>query len=382
MGLVTRYFSTTGNGTEDGTSWDNRAPLISGGAWNTIITAFPFTAGSDSLECRVGPGTYNCPGLSSGPSGTFTAGEPTRNNSLFFVAYSAKDGGPLPVPNPNWSSAQPIWSTANMPLFDFGSNTQEQHHIHFYMMRLQSSNTGGVIGINGRFAVFTWCEIIGTGTNTNGIVAHGEATNCVIRVTSPDYREVFRPSGNGVYHNVRLEGNSSATGGDRNGFSANSNSAAFYVNCTSIDNPGYGFAHTSASVVSAIIRMYKCLAYNNGSDGLFTAEDANTVGYQHQIANCVIVNNGGYGVSYAQSPIIFSQNRLRNNTSGNYTTASLENGIYLVNDESTGSDEDEFVDHTNRDLRIKNTSSLWGKGYGPGDQEAAAGGGGTVVYFG
>lgn len=377
MGLVTRYFSTTGAGTEDGTSWANRAPLIVAGAWNTIISAFAFTAGADSLECRIGAGTYTCPGLSSG---TFTAGTPTRDKCLFFVGADSS-GNKLSVPNPGWSSAQPMWDTTNMPLFNFGNNTQNQSHIHFYMMRLEGSNTSGVIGSSGRTTVFTWCEIVGTGTNTGGIVAGGEATNCVIRCTSSNYATVFLPGTNAVCHNVRVEGNSAATGGNRDGFQNSGNGGAFYVNCTSINNPRYGFAHTSGAVVAGIVRMYKCLAYNNGSHGLFTAEDANTSGFQHQIANCVIVNNGGWGVSYAQSPIIFSRNRLRNNTSGNYTTASLEDGINLDNDESAGTDADEFVDHTNGDFRIKNTSSIWGQGYGPMDQPAASSSA-TVAYFG
>ncbi len=78
MATVTRYFSTAGAGTADGTSWANRAALFSGGAWSTVITGFNFT-GSDSLECRIGPGSYTI--TASLASGLF-ANAPTVSNPL------------------------------------------------------------------------------------------------------------------------------------------------------------------------------------------------------------------------------------------------------------------------------------------------------------
>lgn len=378
MGLVVRYFSTTGDGTEDGTSWANRAPLISSGVWNTIITAFPFTAGSDALECRVGPGTYSCPGLNTS---IFSAGTPVRTKPLYFTAvqFSAKTGAELLLPpNPNWSSAQPIWDTTGMPIFDFGSNRQNLAHVLFHMMRLHGSAAAGVIALSGRFpGGFTWCEILSTGTSTGGIVAGGEAANTVIRCTSANYADIFLPVGNTICHNVRVEGNSSAVGGARRGFRSSSNGGQFYTQCTSIDNAGDGYLH-DVNATSPVSRLYKCISYNNGTGFRTSNSTTLTTSLQQQISQCVIVNSSAYGVDLAQSPVIISDTRFRNNTSGNYTATSVGQGLVLTTDESAGSDADEFVDAAGKDFRIKNTSVLWGKGYGPADEPPNT----TVAYFG
>jgi hypothetical protein len=375
MAKVIRYFSVAGAGLADGTSVANAAALFTGGNWSNVIRNFAFTAGADSLECRIFPGTYTVSALSAA---TFTAGAPTRTKCLFFVGADSKSGEPLPVPNPTWSSAQPIWDTTNMPILDFGSNTQNTAHVHFYMMRLTGSNTAGTIGSTGRTAVFTWCEIVGTGTNTGGLVAGGEATNCVIRCTSANYADVFLTVGNGIVHNVRVEGNSSAVGGGRRGFRSSSNGGQFYTHCTSIDNVGEGYQHTVAAT-SPITRMFRCLSYNNGTGTDTVNATTLTSGFQQQISQCMIVNNSTYGIDYAQSPTIVTDSRFRNNTSGNYTTTSIDQGIFINNDESAGTDADEFVDAAGKDFRIKNTSTIWGKGYGPMDEPAA---GGTRAYFG
>lgn len=375
MGLVTRYFATAGAGTEDGTTWANRAPLIVSSAWNNIIRNFTFTAGSDSLECRVGSGTYTCPILEAA---TFTAGSPTRAKCLFFVGVSSKDGIILEPPNPNWSSAQPIWDTTNMPVLDFGANTLNHSHVHSFMIRFQNSNTGGFNTNTGVACVFTWCEIVASGTNTGGICARGEASNCVIRCTSANYADGFLPGTNGMTFNVRFEGNSAAVGGARRGFRSYANSSQFYSHCTSIDNVD-GFLH-DRHVVNAISRLYRCLSYGNGGDGAATANTTTlTSGFQQQIVNSVFVNNSLFGVDYAQNPTLITGCRLRNNTSGNFSTTTITNGIELYNDLSAGSDADEFVDHTNKDFRIKNTSTLWGKGYGPADEPAQEE---TRIWFG
>ena len=74
---------------------------------------------------------------------------------------------------------------------------------------------------------------------------------------------------------------------------------------------------------------------------------------------------------------IVANNRLRNNTTnfsglGNYPTN-------YGNMTSSGTDSDEFVNVAGGDYRIKNTSDLWGKGYGVADEPAAGGAGTTIV---
>src|SRR5689334_12015839 len=102
MAITTRYFSTTGAGAADGTTWADRAALFSAGNWSTVITGFNF-AGTDSMVARVGPGNYTC--SQSLASGLF-ANPPTIANPLILHACDSS-GNLIDPPSPTWTADLP-----------------------------------------------------------------------------------------------------------------------------------------------------------------------------------------------------------------------------------------------------------------------------------
>jgi hypothetical protein len=98
----------------------------------------------------------------------------------------------------------------------------------------------------------------------------------------------------------------------------------------------------------------------------------------HQLIDSVIINGTALGVDgQSTARIIVSNCRLRDNTSGNFSgMGNYPTDFDVIT--SSGTDSDEFVNTAAGDYRIKTTSSLWGKGLGPGDEPASGGGGGLV----
>ena len=97
--------------------------------------------------------------------------------------------------------------------------------------------------------------------------------------------------------------------------------------------------------------------------------NSSTAGVVH---GCMITGNTGWGANISSTGKVVVQNsRFRNNTAGNIT--GIGNWPETQDNITTsGSDSDEYVDAASYDFRIKSTSSLWGKGYGAGDQPASA----------
>ena len=117
MSIIVRYFSTSSAGAGDGTSWANRAALFTGGAWSTVITGFAFN-GSDSMEARVGPGTYSITVALA--SGSF-ANPPTVTNPLI-IHGADSSGNLLSPPDPDWTSNMADWDASSLPILDTSSN--------------------------------------------------------------------------------------------------------------------------------------------------------------------------------------------------------------------------------------------------------------------
>src|SRR5687767_60995 len=117
MAIVTRYFSTTGAGAADGTTWADRAELFSGGNWSTVITGFAFNA-SDALKCLIGPGTYTCSQALA--SGLFT-NPPTLLNPLILHGCDGS-GVQLEPEAPAWTAAQPVTWDTNLPVIATTTN--------------------------------------------------------------------------------------------------------------------------------------------------------------------------------------------------------------------------------------------------------------------
>lgn len=376
MAKVVRYFSTAAAGTGDGTSWANRAALFSSGNWSSVITGFNFS-GADSLECRIGPGSYT--GGQTLQQVLF-ANEPTRFNALYLVG-AASGGDPLEPADPVWSSAQGGLDVSGMPAIDLGNFTLNLPNTHLSGLDLTGSNTLGVMGANGSSSHSAWCRIIATGTNTPGLAARGLLANCEVRCTSANYAAIVSAQANMTAHNVRMVGNPGASGGTRHGLQTSANTSLLASHCTVIDTPGYAYANTGNAVVSAILQMLRSTAYDCGGGFLGSATSTLTTASLHTIIGCLAVNNAAYGVSMTQGPVLTVGGRFRDNTSGNFLGDG--NGLQINPITDAGTDADEFVDAAAGDLRIKNTSSLWGLGIGPADQPAASGGGGgTRAWWG
>lgn len=375
MATVIRYFDTTASGSGDGTTWANRAALFSSGNWSSIITGFDF--GADGLECRLAAGSYS--GSQIMNAALFSVSAPTRANPLFFATVD-NVGDIAQPPNKKWVSSQPIWNTSTMAYLNLGSATINARHIHFYFVRLQSSSTAGINNTSGTNGNFSWCYLVATGTNTTGIVCRSaKVSNSVIRVESATWGDILTLQSGNYANNVRIEGNASGSSGNRRGISLTGNNFVSVCYCTVLDCQGEGISQVSTSATSAAFSYENCLVYNCGT-GYSGAATSLTTNNRTTLQNCICVNSSDWGALVTTGPVSVINCRFRNNASGDFSLGGNNN--FFINNTSSGSDSDEFVDHTNRDLRIKNTSGLWGQGYGPGDQEAASTSGGTRIYFG
>jgi len=368
MALVKRYFSTAAAGAGDGTSWANRAAFIVTGTVNTIVSAFDFT--SDSLIAYVGPGTY-----------TFTTGIATFTGTtipsqLFPCEIKACDNSGVEwvPPDPDWVSAQPVWSDTNMPVFATTTNivTISNVAVNVYGIKFTASaRTTNVLIVSRAI----WCIGISSISNSTATVVSAVTMleNCCFECSGTAYASVVSATGSTPpIENVRMIGNASASSGTRYGYATTSNSFINLSRCTAANNPGGGFAHTSTGT-NARIFMTNCVAVNNSVAGIYTTGTSTSL---HTISKCMVTGSGmtngiyinGTGKAHIQL------NRIRD-----YSGAAISgNAIYCDPPEwgnvtTSGTDADEYVDAGAGDYRIKNTSVYWGMGIGAGDQTAAGG---------
>jgi len=356
MALVVRYFSTAGAGAEDGTTWANRAPLVVSAAWNSIITGFDFS-GADGLECLVATGDYAT--ISSTLNAAAFANPPTAANPLY-VHGCDSSGARLAVPDPKWVSAQPGFATATLPVITLGT-THFINQGHWRLVRLVSTRTNGAVIQAG---VWDWVSVENSASGSGAACVNGGVlTNCALKMTGTEYSYVG--SGSAIlWRNVRLEGNASATSGNRRG--ASTTSFELWCDCTIVNNPGVGLLVGASTNRTSQLR--RCTIVNNGGDGVEVSTSSGTkVLY---ITDSLVTGNGGYGIEAGSGAVLYLAGcRLRSNTSGNVTGGgNTDTSSAWGNDTSTGTDAAEYVDAANGDYRIKYGSSLWGTGIGAGDE--------------
>lgn len=380
MGLVVRYFSTSSAGAADGTTWADRAALFSAGNWSSVITGFSF-AGSDSLRCRIGPGTYTCSQALA--SGLFANPPSTSAGNLLFLE-AAEDGGTLwSPPTPAWSAARPMWSVTGMPVIDTSTNIATVNlagcalrGIHF---NASGRTSGGVVD---GYGSMSWCQITNSAGNTSAVGVNttnaAAMTNCVVRMTGSAFRAAVRFTSSQLANNVRLEGNASASSGNRRGLELNPGEAS--TGCFRVLANGFvggGIVSTSTNAGNSI-KVVRSVLANNGGSGIVGNSTASQTRVG-EIVRSMITGNGAYGVDASSSRLLVKLCRLRDNTSGNF------NGLGQFptdwgNETASGSDAAEYVDASNaditqRDFRIKSTSSYWGLDFGIEDQAASTAGG-------
>lgn len=363
MALVDRYFSTTSAGAADGTTWADRAALIVTGAFNTIITGFNF-AGSDSLRCRVGPGTY-----------TLTAAlsvSPTAANTLIFHGCDSS-GNLLIVPDFAWRSNQLEWSTASLPVIATTTNISAINTANTTsrLLRFTASGRNSAMFANG---LVDWCFVENSTANASAAAVSGieKITNSVIIMTGSSYAFGLLVGSSQTAHNVRVVGVTGSSGNRDGIIVAGTTSLDSVIECTSIKHGGRGLASTSTNVNQRHQILRNTIA-QNGGDGIQLASTASQV-QTNLIEGNTVTGNGGYGINtQSAANALATRNRVDRNTSGNFNGF----GNYptdMDNYTTASTDAAEYVDAANGDFRIKNTAATWGMGFGPSDQPSSGGG--------
>lgn len=371
MAIVTRYFSTTGAGLADGTSWANRAALFSAGNWSSIITGFNF-AGSDSLVCRIEGGlTYTCG--QSMTSGLFANPPNTLSNWLFLHGCDSS-GNLLTPPTTGWVSSQLDFSTSTLPtinattsirMFDLSTSCV----VHGRLLNLTSSGWNAAVINNSPDAVAAWdhCKVTNSHSGTTAAcILDSHATNCIFECTGTSFGTIASSNvSNGPsFINCRIKGNSSASSGARTGFASSGSglNGSIITGCVT----GFSSASGGASIEN-------CTVVNCTTGISIGATTRNS-----RVANSIVVNCTT-GITLASGGRIqFVNSRLRNNTTNlsSFGEFPIDWGI----DTTAGTDADEFVDYANRDLRNKSGGYTHGKNLGPADQ--SGGSGGSALHLG
>lgn len=374
MGLLVRYFSTTGAGAADGTSWANRAALTDGSNFSTIITENNFT--NDGMLCLVGPGTYNHSQRLT--SSIFTVATPTAKNQLVFQAVDS-NGNIYRAQPSNWSAAQSLWDTSNMPRLHHTANSAavwNMNNIAVYDM---------VISVGGSWAFnfidqnvhFSRCYIYmaQTSSTTGVLVSAGTYIDCWLEANGTVWNHVViaGPS----MHNCRINGNKNATSSGRNGWVNNtSNTTYVFRNIVITNMPGYGISYDFTGTASSL-GLTNFLIANCGNGIRFRGNGtANSITWE----DGVIVNCDAYAILIPSGYVHnarWNNLRVRNCPSGisvfDQTGWESSPTIYTA----SGTDANEFVNVANNDYRIKYGSEYWGMSLGlfnePAPSQAATG---------
>lgn len=364
MAVVTRYFSTTGAGAANGTSWADRAALFSAGNWSTVITGFAFN-GSDSLKALIGPGNYTCSQALA--TGLF-ANPPTVANPLVLAGCDSS-GVLLALPDPDWTSNQPAWSDASLPSINTTTNIATislANTLPYLIKFTASARSGSVIGSG----VLSWCVVINSNSNVSSVGIGVNAYGCVVKCTGAIYSGIA--SGSTLLVRTRLEGVTGSSG-TRHGLVGSSASGTL-VGVTMVNLGGDGLNVTSVST-GQTYKLLHCTIANVGGTGIKpNSTAAQTSNYEAH--NCLITGCGSFGIdAQSEANFLATSNRLRDNASGNFN--GFDNYPTDLNNFTTDSDDaTEYVDVGSGDFRIRNTAAIWGQGYGPSDQPST----GAVTY--
>lgn len=366
MAIVTRYFSTAAAGAGDATTWANRAAFYTGGAFAAVITGFSF-AGSDSLLCYVGPGTYST--ASSQLSVT-----PSVANPLFIHGCDSS-GNPLTPPDPDWRSCQAPWDDSSLPVVSWNGNVNVFPNANYFCRLMKFASTG-VTSRALLSSVLDWCSITASANNSASHLG-SDMTNCIVSITSTTYNAAWDGANATALtlYNCRFQGVTGSSG-NRDGVitSGTTNQVSqTFSRIACFGHGGNGFADRTTTTVSRYLHLSESTFAGNGGSGIYLASTASQA-TARSIVNCQITGNAAYGIDAQSAARVALFNcRLRDNTSGNINGMGnypTDLGIYTTDD----SDANEYVDTGTGDYRIKNTATnVWGKAFGAGDQPPASG---------
>lgn len=360
MAVVTRYFSTAAAGAGDGTSWANRAQFVNAGTYSSVITGFSF-AGSDSLHCYLGPGTY---AITANLSIT-----PTSSNPFILQACDSS-GNPLAHPDPDWMSCQPDFDTSGMPLIQWSTNiaflTSTQAHSAVIGINFEASSLVNQAMI-ASIRKIERCRLANSTSQSAAAcvsVTSGTVIDSILTCSGTGFGSIFTSSAEGVIQNCRISGNSSATVGNRECIRVSGQSNPHITRCT-LRNAVQGIRYSSTS--SATVHYITNNVIYNCTSGIVlnqsTMANAGTID-----RNFIIGGTDGIAADFPQCAVL---NRLRGQSSTTFAAAMANWPNTALNLLDSGSDADEFVDATNGDYRIKSGSTYHSRLLGAGDEITA-----------
>jgi hypothetical protein len=369
MAVVTRYFSTSSAGAGDGTTWADRAELLPSGGWSTVITGFDFA--TNGLLALIGPGTHAC---SQTLNNTLITTDPSAEFPLILHGCDSS-GVPLAPPNAVWTSAQPTWDASGMPVIATTGNLAAVDQGASVVRLLKFTMSGATTNPGIRPHRVDWCIIEHSGSHTSaaGVSANFIANSSIV-MTGTAYNTALIGS---FSANVRIEGNASASSGNRYGITASSANPQIQ-GCTLLGHPGGAVVFTSASTsFSSYVLNNMVLA---SGVGILLPSTASQSAMSHVVGN-YIANCGTYGLDAQSGARVFSAgNRLRDNTSGNFNGF----GNYPTTELNYTTDSDdasEFADSGAGDYRIAHDAAIAGMGFGVSEEPAPGGGGGGTIAW-
>lgn len=357
MAVVARYFSNSAAGAGDGTTWADRAALLSTGAFSTVITGFDFS-GSDSLLCYIEGGkTYTI--TNDLAAADFSVAALTIANPLILHGCDSS-GNALEPPDPDWTSDQPAWDDSALP--DLTTTTNIYHInvatglVHARLIKFTGSgrNAGLTTGVSA-----DWCVAINSTSNASASTMVGNAaiSNSVLKCTGTSYSTVTSLAS--VSHtNTRIEGVTGSSG-NRHGVQIDSNGFNGLIRCTIIGCGGNGVHYSSGSASQTGI-ITQCTIANNGAKGILLNSTASQTG-NWTIRNNIITGHSTNGIDAASARVLCQSNRLRDNGTNFANFGNYPTDFNYVTD---AADADEYTDAGNGDYRIKHNATIAEMGYG------------------
>jgi hypothetical protein len=227
--------------------------------------------------------------------------------------------------------------------------------------------------------VYDWCIVENSNSNTAsiGIDTPLSISNTSILMSGASFNYALQWGDTYAGFNVRLEGTAGVTSGSRLGLTTGSAGGSL-SNSTVIGFAGGGVLMAAGSSTTRRTAMSRCTVVNCGTYGV-KGNGAASQTVIHTVTNCYFSGNT-YGIDANAARMVATGNRLRDSTSGNF--ANMGNYPETYNYTTDSDDPTEFVDSGAGDYRVKNTAAIWGKGYGAGDEPAAASGGGIQMVRG
>jgi hypothetical protein len=371
--LTVRYFGVTGAGAADGTTFNDRAALFTGGAWSTALTGFGFN--SNGMRARICAGTHSpTVALSAG----LFANAPSLLNPLIIVGCDAS-GNELSIPSPSWTAVQPEFDDSGFPVIAFSTNIAGINlaNTSWNLVKFTSSGNTTTAPISAATSV-NWCSLYVSGSGNTALIgcnAINRLTNSQIVMTATAFRCGLLNTGGAIMvDNVRFRGNGTAnTGsGNRHAIEQSGGAGTSFRNVCAFAFDGSAFAYTGSTASNAIVLTHCTFANCRGT--LILCNNTATQTVVHIIQNCMLTGGGltsgtGYAIdAQSAADVVVNQCRVDRNGSGNFNTflnypTDLP-GMYTTADV----DANEYVSAgtgSTADFSIKaGATSIYKKGYG------------------